>query len=662
MFWAEERKEPRLPNTLELYLAWQKLQRGNQRMNLKHVLVLLATVLACAVGALAQDKTSGQTPEIKFTVSMPQPFKHLFEVEVQIKRGGSGAAPADETLVMPVWTPGSYLIREYARHVQDFSAQDAAGNSLSWEKINKDSWHVFTNRAREWRATYRVYANELSVRTSELNADHAFWNNATLLMYLDGYLKSPSLLKVAPQAGWKIATGLPALPGDAQTFRAENFDVLYDSPVEVSDFKELSFEVRGVPHRIVIDGQGNYDPEMVRRDVKSIVEAEVELMGDIPYHDYTFILHLRANAGGGLEHLNSTALGYPRFGFRTSASDRSTSAAPFAAASEREYQGFLGLVAHEFFHLWNVKRIRPDALGPFDYTKENYTKLLWAAEGITDYYADIALRRAGLVSDKDYLASVSKAIQSLQETPGRLVQSAEEASFDSWIKYYRQDENSVNSQVSYYDKGALLGMLLDLEIRKRSAGGKSLDDVMRYHYNEFYKKGRNYTPQDFQKTCELMAGASLEQFFASFVRWREELNYNAALDAAGLRLDTSTDTFTRITAPDSLGASLAQEGDRLLVRNVIAGSAAYEQGLNAGDQIVAFDGARASLEFVLVRLAEKKPGDVVRLTIFRFDDLRALDIKLSARAAASYHIVSVANPSGQQKQIYQSWLGAPLGK
>ena len=627
----------------------------------KHVFLSVAVVLICAIAAPAQDSPSSP-PTITFTVSMPKPYTHLFDVTVQIQRTAAVAGPAQETLVLPVWTPGSYLIREFARHVQDFAATDAVGRSLRWEKVSKDSWRVFTGGARDWRATYRVYANELSVRTSELNSDHAFWNNATLLMYLDGHLKSPATLTINPQPGWKIATGLPAVAGEVNTFRAENFDVLYDSPVEAGDFKVLSFTVKGVPHRIVIDGTGNYDPEMMTSAVKKIVEAEVELIGaEIPYHDYTFILHLRSNGGGGLEHLNSTALGYPRFGFSRRTAAVSNSAAPFAAQSERDYQGFLGLVAHEFFHLWNVKRIRPDALGPFDYTKENYTKLLWVAEGITDYYADIALRRAGLVSDKDYLATQARAMQSLQETPGRLVQSAEESSFDSWIKFYRQDENSLNSQVSYYDKGALLGLLLDLEIRKRSGGARSLDEVMRYLYNEFYKKGRNYTPQDFQKTCELMAGGSLEQFFARYVRGRDELDYNGALNAAGLRLDTNDDAAVT-SAQQFLGASLVQEGERLLVRNVIAGSAAYEQGLSAGDQIVAWDGMRASLEFVLARLSEKKPGDVVRLTIFRFDDLRVQDVKLGALNAANYRILPVGQPTEQQKQVYQAWLGAPLAR
>jgi predicted metalloprotease with PDZ domain len=621
-----------------------------------------AVILIVLAGSVVQAQDGG-VRDISFTVSMPKPHTHLFEVEVRI-RHDSTYVPREETLVLPVWQPGSYMIREFERHVQDFTASDSMGRPLAWEKIDKNSWRVTSAGAREWRATYRVYANELSVRTSELNSDHAFWNNTNLLMYLDGHLRYPATLKVNPPVGWKVATGLPPVPGQVNTFRAADFDVLYDSPVEVSDFKVLSFAVKGVPHRIVIDGEGNYDPERMQHDVQKIVEIEVALMGgEIPYHDYTFILHLRSNTGGGLEHLNSTALGYPRFGFKISATTGSTSAAPFATQQpERDYAGFLSLVAHEFFHLWNVKRIRPDALGPFDYTRENYTKMLWIAEGITDYYADLALRRAGLLTDKDFLAAKAKAIQELQETPGRLVQSAEESSFDSWIKYYRQDENSVNSQISYYDKGGILGLLLDLEIRKKSAGAKSLDDVMRNLYDEFFKKNRNYGPQDFQKACELMAASSLDQFFSRYVRGKEELDYDSALNAAGLRLDTSADGDApdQLARPAFFGADLTQQGERLMVTKVYAGSPAYEQGLNAGDQIVALDNMRATKEFLLARLAEKKPGDTARLTVFRFDDLRVFDIKLGARNGGKYRIIQVAQPTDDQRKVYQAWLGAPL--
>ena len=549
--------------------------------------------------------------------------------------------PGETNLIMPVWTPGSYLIREFERNVQDFAA-DADGRPLEWTKLNKNTWSVKTNGARQWRATYRVYANEFSVRTNELNADHAFWNNAALLMYPEGEINKPSILRVVPANDWKIATGLPPVEGQPNTFRAENFDILYDSPFEVSNFKQIDFEVRGVAHRIVIDGEGNYDPQRMKRDVQKIVEAEVGLFGGIPYHDYTFILHLRG--GGGIEHLNSTSLGFRRNGF----------------GNEQGWRSFYGLVAHEFFHLWNVKRIRPDALGPFDYTKENYTRSLWVAEGITSYYGDLMVRRAGFVSDKDYLDHLAKKIQSYQNTPGRLEMSAEEASFNSWIKEYRPDENSVNSQISYYDKGELLGLLLDLEIRRRSNNGKSLDDVMRYLYHEFFERNRNYTPADFQQTCESMAGSSLDDFFARYVRGRDELPYQV-LSAAGLQLEETGKPFGAVgdwpvKLKGYLGADLEDSGDFINVRDVRAGTPAYEQGLNARDKIVALNGAHMNREAFESAIAAKRAGDIVRLTVLRNEDLHTLEIKLSAIADVPDRIVQVSSPTAEQIRIYQSWI------
>jgi predicted metalloprotease with PDZ domain len=614
-------------------------------------LVIAASLLMLALawgGARAQTgererAVPANAPEIAYTVSMTRPHTHLLEVEARMRYASSSTSTVD--LLMPVWTPGSYLVREFERHVQDFAAQDATGRSLAWSKLNKNTWRVELNGAREVRVRYAVYANELSVRTSELNDRHAFWNNSNILMYPDGYLGAPSTLHVEPFKDWKIATGLPIAPGARDTFRAENFDVLYDSPFLVGNFRVVSFEVKGVPHRVVIDGEGNYDAERVRRDVQKIVETEAALMGEIPYHDYTFLLLLGASGGGGLEHLNSTALTYRRFGFATA----------------DDWRGFYTLAAHEFFHLWNVKRIRPDALGPFDYTRENYTRLLWVAEGITSYYENIFVRRAGLMSDRQYLTGVARDIQGLQNTPGRLEQSAEESSFDAWIKYYRPDENSINSSVSYYDKGAILGLLLDLEIRRRSNGARSLDDVMRALYNDFYKRGRNYTPEDFQRTAEASAGASLDDFFRRYVRGREELDYNTALTWVGLRLDTASDAAGRPAPLEAyLGATLEQAGERLNVRNVPAGTPAYEQGLNAADQIVAVDGYRATRDFLNARLADKRPGDPLALTVFRGDELRTFTFKLGGRAAATYRIVSVAPVTDQQKRNYQSWLNAPF--
>ena len=460
----------------------------------------VALVLFAAVhSAGAQTRPAaaaqrGPAPEIAYTVSMPRPDTHLLEVELRLR--WTGQTPATTDLVMPVWTPGSYLVREFERHVQDFAAEDAGGRALQWSKLNKNTWRVTTGGARELRARYRVYANELTVRTNELNDRHAVWNNAALLMYPDGHLAAPSTLRVVPARDWKVATGLPSAGGERNTFRAENFDILYDSPFLVSDFRVLTFDAGGRPHRIVIDGAGNYDAAALERDIKKVVEATIKLMGDTPYRDYTFLVILNARgAGGGLEHLNSTMLLVNTFGFRP----------------EAAYRGFLELVAHEYFHVWNVKLLRPDALGPFDYTGENYTRLLWVAEGLTSYYGDLLVRRAGLKSDKDYLEATARAIEALQNTPGRQKMSVEEASFDAWIKYYRPDENSVNSSISYYDKGALVGLLLDLEIRRRTNGARSLDDVMRYLYEEHAKKNRNYTPEDFQRVSEAAAGCAEEE-------------------------------------------------------------------------------------------------------------------------------------------------------
>jgi predicted metalloprotease with PDZ domain len=583
-------------------------------------------------------------PEISYTVSMARPHTHLFNVEARLRYTAS--APVSLDLVMPVWTPGSYLVREFERHVQDFEARDGGGGrALAWTKTNKNTWRVEPAGAREVRVRYAVYANELSVRTSDLNDRHAFWNNANLLMYPDGLLGAASTLKVEPFGDWKVATGLPAVRGAPNTFRAENFDVLYDSPFLVSNFRLLSFEVRGVPHRFVVDGEGDYDAERLRRDAQRITEAAAELMGEIPYRDYTYMLMLAPARGGGLEHANSTALILRRFAFST--------VEDWLAADT--------LIAHEIFHAWNVKLIRPDVLGPFDYTRENYTRLLWVAEGVTNYYENVLVRRAGLMSDRQYLNVMAREIQTLQGTPGRLEQSLEESSFDAWIEQYRPDENTVNTNVSYYDKGAIVSLLLDLEIRRRSNGARSLDDVMRALYTDFYKKNRNYTSEDFQRVAEAAAGGSLEEFFRRYVRGREELDYDAALAWVGLRLDTTSDASGR-PAPQvaDLGAALEEKDGRLTVKNVPAGTPAYEQGLAAADQIVAVDGYRATLAFLNERLADKRPGDQLTLSVFRGDELRALPFKLGARAAASYRIVPAPGATEQQKRNYQSWLGAPF--
>lgn len=577
-----------------------------------------------------QTEVKPVPPEIGFTVSMSKPFTHLLEVEMRVKWA---QMPEKTELKMPVWTPGSYLIREYARHVQNFSVTDANGTTLAWQKINKNTWQVDSKGAKEIVAKYNVYANELTVRTNELNDEHAFFTPAALLMFVKDQLKTASTVKVNPYGNWKVATGLPSVDGQTNTFRAENFDVLYDSPFEVSDFKEISFTVQGKPHRFVVTGDGNYNLQKIATDTAKIIEESYKIFGDLPYENYLFILNTRG--GGGLEHLNSTALQWNKYGFAGGGHTR-----------------FLGLVAHEYFHLWNVKRIRPDALGPFDYENENYTKLLWVAEGATSFYEGVLLQRAGLITANDALGTRASAFQGLQNIPGRFETSLEEASFDAWIKYYRQDENSVNNQVSYYDKGEIVNFLLDAKIRMDSNGAKSLDDVMRYLYAEFSKKGKNYTPADYQKVSEMMAGKSLEDFFAKYVRGREELDYNSILNGFGLKLETGSGNQAAY-----LGATTADVNGKLTVRAVAAGTAAYEQGLNTGDEIVAVDGLRANQAFLQSVIAEKKPNDKIKLTIFRFDELREIEITLGGRIPPNYKIVRMDNLTEDQKRLYNQYFG-----
>ncbi len=574
-------------------------------------------------------------PDINYTVSMSKPWTHLLEVEM---RFNWAQMPEKAEIKMPVWTPGSYLVREYARHVQDFAVKNSSGNALDWQKINKNTWQITTQGAKEIVVSYKVYANELTVRTNELNADHAFFNNAALLMFPKGELGVSSTIKVMPYGDWKVATGLPKVEGQTNKFRAENFDVLYDSPFEIGNFTEVPFTAEGVPHRFIIEGDGNYNAEKIAKDTAKIVAQAKAIFGELPYKDYTFILNLRG--GGGLEHLNSTALQWQKFGFKP----------------EARYKAFLNLVAHEYFHLWNVKRIRPDALGPFDYENENYTKMLWVAEGGTAYYESILLRRADLISDQDVLDSKSRLIEQLQARPGRFETSLENSSFDAWIKYYRQDENSVNNQISYYDKGELVGFLLDIEIRKDSGGAKSLDDVMRFLYDEFYKKNKNYTPEDYQKIAEMMAGKSLDDFFKKYVRGTEEIDYNAILGGIGLQLETGKEDVKQAF----LGGNLAESDGKLTVRDVPADTPAYQFGLNNNDQIVAIDGNRASQTFLQSYLREKKPGDKVKLTIFRFDELREIEVTLGGRAKSDYKIVPVENPTDEQKRLYREYLKAEL--
>ena len=575
--------------------------------------------------------------ETTFAVSLTRPTTHLVEVEMRVS-GLTAGKPTD--LTMPVWTPGSYMVREFSRHVQDFEAVGPDGKPLPWHKTRKNIWQVENGAATAFIAHYRVYANDLSVRTNEFNEKHAFLVPAATFFYVGGALNATATVKVNTPNNWKVATGLAPVANAPTTFQAPDVDTLYDCPLLVSAFTEVPFTVKGVLHRIIVDGAAPYNTERLRDGVQRVVEAEVATMGEIPYTNYTFLVLRAPKPSGGLEHKNSAALHI----------------GPDALAGEN-YLGFFSLVSHEFFHLWNVKRIKPDALGPFDYNNENYTRLLWVAEGITDYYADIHLRRSGLLSETQARNFMAFPIRALETTPGRKRMSMEEASFDAWVKEYRPDENSINSQISYYTKGALLGMLLDLTIRGKTDGAKSLDDVMRTLYTDFAKKNKNYTPQDFQKVCEAAAGGSLESFFAKYVRGRDELDYDTPLAFVGLRLMRSPANSDPETY---LGATLASDPAGVRLSEVLSDTPAIDQGLSVGDIIVAADDKRvASSDFLNARIAEKQPGDTIRLTLFRGDELRTIPVKLGGRPRPLFQLVPVESPTDAQTRLLHGWLRGP---
>ncbi|HZS06662.1 MAG TPA: PDZ domain-containing protein [Blastocatellia bacterium] len=585
--------------------------------------------------------------KLQYTISFPQPHTHLYEVSLSI---GNVAAKQLE-VAMPTWTPGSYLQREYARNVQDFAAKDETGSAIRWEKTGKNNWLIYTGDAdgslRTITVSYRVYANELSVRTSHLDASHAYFNGASVFMFVRGALDQPYRLKVNAPAGWQVTTPLALAPDADGYYTAPNYDILVDSPAEVGTHKLLEFDARGKRHRIAIWGEGNYDEARLKEDVARIVEQGAQLFGGLPYEHYTFILHLQPNIGGGLEHLNSTTC----------------EAAPDSFKPRRNYVRFLGLISHEYFHLWNVKRIRPKALGPFDYEHENYTRALWLSEGVTDYYGSLQLRRAGLITPEEYLEGLAQEIAGYEQTPGRQEQSAEEASFDAWIKFYRPDENAVNSQMSYYSKGSLLGFMLDLEIRSRTSGAKSLDDVMRYLYENYALRGTGFPEGELKGAFEKVAGADLTDFFNRYVSGTEEVDFNRYFQMAGLQLNKGwlpSPYLEQGEKPGWLGFRIRPNGDRAVVREVLAGSPAYGGGVNASDEVVAINGLRIDADNFDNRMAMLRAGERVALTVFRRDRMMTLDLTAAPKPPDLYRVTRMKEVNAQQRAIYEAWLRQEL--
>lgn len=545
-------------------------------------------------------------------------------IEVELSLEARGAKSLD--LRMPVWTPGSYLVREHQRHVDGLRALDG-DRELPVTKVDKQTWRVDCSGASRVRVAYRLHCFELTVRTNHVDPTHAFINPGAAALFAVGREAEPCSVRLSLPPGWRAWVALPLREG---AYQAEDFDELVDSPFEMgpeASHQSHAFTAQGVPHELVVWGKGDFDGRKVLPDIVKIVDAQAALFGGLPYDDrYLFIVHLNDKGRGGLEHRRSCALIVPRFSF----------------VQRSAYEDFLLLVAHEFFHLWNVKRLRPAAFTPYDWTRENHTRLLWAMEGLTSTYEVLTLRRAGLITPQRFLEIWAERITQLLRTPGRLRTSLAQASFDAWIKHYRPDESTPNTTVSYYLKGSIVGFLLDLELRRRTGGSRSLDDLMRAL---FQRHGRAPgLPEEGveQAALELSREGSLQGWFDRALRSTQELPLDEALRGVGIKAvlhaasgadDKGGAEGDPADAPDAeaqarawFGATLREKSGTWEVASVAEGSPAQRAGIGAGDEIVALDGFRGDLK---ARLGRAQPGQTVRLSLFRMEELIEAAVQLA---------------------------------
>jgi predicted metalloprotease with PDZ domain len=577
---------------------------------------------------------------IRYTVRFPAPQTNYLEVEAVVPTDGRPSID----MFMAVWTPGSYLIREYARNVEAVTAT-AGGRTVAVRKTSKNRWRIATAGAREIILTYRVFSHEMSVRTNWVEADFAMINGAPTFMTLapdagatDPPYNRPHDVRLVLPPSWKTSvTGMPDAPDGAPNhYRAPDFDTLVDSPIVAGNPALHRFVAGGKPHLLVDVGEGGvFDGARAARDLERIVLADLRLWGSLPYEKYVFFNLLTAG-DGGLEHKNSVMM----------------MASRWTMATEGRYLNWLSLASHEYFHLWNVKRLRPIELGPFDYEHEVYPRSLWISEGVTDYYATLQVLRAGLSSTGTYLMQLSNDIRSLQTTPGRLTQPVEAASFDAWIKYYRSDENSINSSISYYTKGAVLGFVLDARIRAATNGTRSLDDVLRAAYAH-YSGAHGFTPEEFRQTASEVAGADLGPWFTRALETTEEIDYAEALEWFGLEFRPPEPVTDQ---PAWLGANVRTQVGRLMVENVPRGTPAIDAGLNPGDEILAIDDFRVLPDNFSDRLRAYRPGTRVTLLVARRDELKRLTVTFGAEPGDRWQLNVRPNATSEQRARLAAWL------
>jgi predicted metalloprotease with PDZ domain len=573
---------------------------------------------------------------LEYHVAMPQPHTHYFEVQIHVKNYGNEQAD----FKLPVWTPGSYLIREYPKNVEGFSASGATNRTdLPFHKINKNTWRVQNDGVTDFVISYSVYAFEGSVRMSYLDESHAFIMANTLLMYHDEFKEKSAVLHLDIPEQWnRVSTSLSKIQGKESTYYIPVYDILVDSPIEIGNHEIMQFEAAGVPHEIAMYGRAVYNPDKLIRDISNIVETATNIFGDNPNEKYVFIIHNTGSRSGGLEHLSSTVLGVNRHSY----------------TNDYRYGNFLSLVAHEYLHLWLVKRLKPVELELINYDEEMYTDLLWVMEGLTSYFEEKVMLKSGFHDVNQFLNNIVSTMASIRNLPGARVQSVAEASFDAWIKFYRKSENSSNTQVSYYSKGMLLGALLDLEIIKGSSGEHTLDDAVKQLYDEFHKKmGKGITSDDLKKTAENLGKISLDDFFDSYIYGTEYLDNEKYLHYAGIALvETNGEVNGR-----TIGVSVSQKDAGLIIGSISRGSSAYDNGLNVGDELIAIDEYRLTASNLQSLLSKYKVNDQVKMLIGRDGLIYEKEIEIRRDDSVIYTYEFLDNKTKAQERVLSKWLG-----
>jgi predicted metalloprotease with PDZ domain len=591
---------------------------------------------------------------LQYRLQPKNPAAHLFEVSVTVDVPDA----AGQRFLMPVWIPGSYMIREFARHVVTLRAA-CNGVPVACTKIDKATWQCEPVTA-PLTVTYEVYAWELSVRGAHLDDTHAFFNGACVFLLPLGHEQDVCRLKLlAPEAAalndWQVATSLPRHSADQMGFglyQAANYDELIDHPVEMGTFSHATFDVQGVTHHVVITGRTRADLPRLCADLQKICSHQARLFepvsGKPPVAEYWFLITATGDGYGGLEHRASTALLCSRDELPLSHQAKVTDG----------YRRFLGLASHEYFHTWNVKRITPSGFVAHDLTREAYTRDLWFFEGITSYYDDLSLVRAGIIDELSYLELMAEHVGRLSQVPGRKKQSLSEASFDAWIKYYRADENAPNSQVSYYLKGALIGFALDANIRIQSRGEYSLDDVMRALWERYGKLGVGVEPGAIESLVAEVTHLNLTAFFDQALRGTDDPDFAGLLNQFAIDLSWRARAGRASTEPPEswLGAKVGARNSDAVLEQVFDGGPAQLAGLAAGDAVIAIDGIRINGVSLERKLRTYPVGVAVNLTAFRRDELMTFKVVLQPQPPSLCVLTTLQEPA-ERAARRKVWLG-----